>query len=452
MKRLMMMIPLAALLAGCGGTTTPLQISALQPQLVIRTAPSGFVVRPDIARPACNGGRGARLTGRGTGEGVVATGIMADGSTLTAFTQIYPGTNHSVLYAVTSHCRPDSTVGTAGVAEIRIPPRLVPLRTTAQRDADYLWILAVAKRANGGAIVAGTYRNRWVVGAVGPKGRLDPQFGSGGWTVLPLRGDVTAVVQEQSGRIVIAGDNNGGGCCTVNHAAALSAGGHWDRNFGNDGRVKLPTGEDSGVNSLAIEPNGDVLAEVDYGNMGCWGLTPAMLTRTGQPVAHFAGRIASFWRRSGFHAFVGDTYVDHGGFTLVGTGQKPCADGPRYSAKSATGVLARFQTNGLAAAPTVRFPSKLYGGFDGFKDGIDTLILESPYIDTTRQTLLLLRPDGSTDTGFGTDGRVRIRTPWRGHDAAVATSLLVIKAGPKSLVLVVTADGHRQLQVTRVHF
>ena len=65
---------------------------------------------------------------------------------------------------------------------------------------------------------------------------VDPTFGHGGWTVLPFRGVVTAVIQARSGRIFIGGDNGGGGCCTLNWAAALSARGQLDRGFGRRGR------------------------------------------------------------------------------------------------------------------------------------------------------------------------------------------------------------------------
>jgi hypothetical protein len=447
----LVVLPLAASLVACGGIAPSTQVSAAQSKPAARTAPSGFVVRPNVVRAVCNGGRGARMSSRGAGEAVVASGIMGNGSTLTAFSQIYPGKNFAVLDSVTARCARDRKFGDAGVAKVRISPGLVPLRTAGQRGSDYLWINAVTARHGGGAIVAGTYRDRWVVGAVSPAGRLDSKFGTDGWTALPLQGEVSAVVQEPSGRIVVGGDNDGGGCCTVNHAAALSSHGHWDRGFGRRGRAKLPTGEDSGVIALALEPNGDILAEVGYGNMGCWGLAFAMLTPSGRPVHHFAGHLRRFWRRLGFGAFVGDAYVDGGGFTLVGTGQKPCSDG-LDSAKSATGVLARFRANGAAATPAVRFPSKLYGEVAGFKDGADTLVAESPYAGTTHQTLLLLRPDGSTNRGFGSNGRVRIRTPWHSADAAIDATVPFTRARSKSLVVVATRDGRKQLAIIRLQF
>ena len=74
--------------------------------------------------------------------------------------------------------------------------------------------------------------------------------------------------------------------------------------------------------------------------LGCWGMAVAMLTPAGQPEPLFAARIQRFWGTLRFNAFVGDVHVDSTGFTLVGTGQGPCAAGPAFSAPSATGVMA----------------------------------------------------------------------------------------------------------------
>lgn len=163
---------------------------------------------------------------------------------------------------------------------------------------DGLWINAVAPKNGGGAIVAGTVAGEWVVGEINGRGQVDPAFGDGGWAVLPFRGELTAVVQAPSGRIVIAGDNGGGGCCTLNWAAALSPRGQLERRFGSHGRTELPTGEDSGVQALALEPNGDILASVGYGLMGCWGVAVSTLTPSGRPLPLFGKRLARFWDRA----------------------------------------------------------------------------------------------------------------------------------------------------------
>jgi hypothetical protein len=228
-------------------------------------------------------------------------------------------------------------------------------------------------------------------------------------------------------------------------AAALSARGQLVSGFGRRGRASLPTGEDSGVGSLAIEPNGDILAQVGYGNMGCWGTALAILTPTGRPVPLFEKRLRRFWHDLGFGAFVGDVYIDGGGFTLVGTGQKPCADGPSFSAPSATGLIARFRLDGELTGRAIRVPSRLYGTVEAIHDGAETFVVESPYADPTRLTVTARRDDGSIDSRFGGNGRAEIRTPWRGFNAKLETDVSINRAGPGAIVIVATRSGRLQL-------
>jgi len=366
---------------------------------------------------------------------------MADGSTLIAVSQ-YAMRRAVVLHSVTRRCLPNRELGDQGATTITFSSRL--------------WVNAVAPRRGGGAIVAGAYghgptHEEWVVGEVTPHGRLDPRFGNGGWAVLPFRGEVTAVLQEPSGRIVIGGDNGGGGCCTVNWAAAVSARGRLDRGFGARGRVELPTGVDSGVEGLALEPNGDVLANVVYGNMGCDGVGLALLTPGGRPVPLFQTRLARFWRGFGFRTFVGDAYVDDNGFTLVGTGRKRCVEKPWLSAPLATGLISRFRAGGEPASRTIRFPSRMADGFpQAFHEGTDTFVVRSPSADSGLLILTARRPDGSTDSRFGKRGRAWVHTPWRGPNATLETIFSIGKASPRAIVVIATRYGGHQLQVIRL--
>jgi hypothetical protein len=431
-----------ASLAACGGNSHLVGPA----EAVVDAPPSGFLVRPDIADPTCNGGHGVSLRAGFKGDAVVASATLPDGSTWIAFSAIYPGKRFAVLRSVTRECAPDPRFGRNGMTTIRIATRLQPGHPAAPGSpANGLWIDVVAPRNGGGAIVAGTYAGAWVVGEITRSGRVDTAFGNGGWKVLPFRGDVSAVAQEHSGRILIGGDNGGGGCCTLNWAAALSARGRLASGFGKNGRAALPTGEDSGVGSLQLEPNGDILAQVGYGNMGCWGTALAMLTPTGRPVPLFAKRLGRFWHGLGFGAFVGDVFVDGDGFTLVGTGQKPCADGPSFSAPSATGLIARFRVDGELASRAIRVPSRLYGTVDAIHDRDETFFVESPYADPTRLAITARRADGSIDVQFGKSGRASIRTPWRGSDAKLETHVAVARAGGGAIVVVATFSGRVQL-------
>lgn len=435
-------LALTASLSACGGS----HHSVGPAEVVVRSPPSGFVVQPNISDPTCNGGRGVSLRAGLLGDAVVASATMSDGSTWVAFSEIYPGKRFAVLPSVTRECGPDPRFGHDGMSTIKIAARLQRGHPAALGSpANGLWVNVVAPRNGGGGIVAGTYAGEWVVGEVTESGRVDTTFGNSGWTVLPFRGEVSAVVQERSGRILIGGDNGGGGCCTLNWAAALSARGHLVSGFGRNGRAALPTGEDSGVGSLAVEPNGDILAQVGYGNMGCWGTALAMLTPTGHPVPLFAKRLGRFWHGLDFGAFVGDVYVDGEGFTLIGTGQKPCAEGPSFSARSAMGLIARFRADGELASRTIRVTSRLYGTVDAIHDGNKTFVVESPYADPTRLTITARRSDGSIDPRFGKSGHASIRTAWRGFNAKLDTEVAIARAGPGAIVIVATRSGRLQL-------
>jgi hypothetical protein len=441
---------LAALLAGLGGTVSAAH--GVRPESkAASSAPGGFVVRPDIADSSCNGGRGARLPGGLGGDSVLASATIADGSTLVALTNVYPGRRSAVLRSVTPSCAPNPEFGEDGIATIAIPSSLRPTDPAEDGfNAEGLWIAAIAPRNGGGAIVAGVYAGDWVVGEVSASGTLDQTFGSGGWALLPLPGEVTAILQEPSGRIVIAGDNGGAGCCTVNWAAALSEHGQLETGFGTEGRAVLPTGEDSGVRSLALEPNGDILADVGYGNMGCWGLALAMLTPSGAPEPMFAKRLQRFWDAHRFGAFIGDVHVDRDGFTLIGTGQRSCYDEPPGSTAPATGLIAHFETDGTPAGPAARFASRMYGSVRVLADGHDDILVETPYADPIDMTLTALRADGSTDPRFANHGSARIRTPWHGPGATLSTTVSIDEAGPAEIVIVAAEPERNQIQLIRV--
>jgi hypothetical protein len=382
---------------------------------------------------------------------------MADGSTLIAVTNVYPGGRSILLRSLTSACALSPGFGQDGAATITVPSDLrAPKPENADAEvggfpAHGIWVNAVAPRKGGGAIVAGVYDGDMVVGELTANGNVVQAFGKHGWLVLPFGGEVTAILQEPSGQIVIAGDNGGGGCCGVNWASALSASGQFDRAFGTRGRAVLPTDEDSGVEALALEPNGDILAAVGWEHMGGGGVELAMLTPSGQPEPMFAKRLEAFWNAHGFDVFVGDVYVDGDGFTLVGTGQNAPLAGPSYSAPSATGLIAHFRVDGTLAGPAVRFPSRMYGGVQAFPDGSDALVIGSPFADPTQVALTALRPDGSTDPRFASSGRALIRTPWRGQNATLGTSVSITEANPSEIVVIATDDdAGNQLQLIRL--
>jgi hypothetical protein len=389
------------------------------------------------------------------GEGRTATkssGTVAGGATVIAFSG-YQGKSFAVLHLVTPRCELDREFGTDGTARITVPSSLRPPHPSVPGYGlrGGLLINVVAARNGGGAILAGNYEGEWVVGEVTQRGTLDTSFGDDGWASLPFPAGVEAILQEPSGRIIVAGGDGGGGCCTTNWAAALSAHGQFEDHFGAHGLVKLPSGADPIVDSLALLPNGDILAQVSHAHMGCAGHPLAALTPSGQPVPMFATRLDRFWQALGFGAFVGDAYVDGDGFTLVGTGEEACAEGEASSALSATGLIARFLSDGRVAAPVVRFPSPLYGRAWAFPDGHDSVLVASPWGDPAQLSLVALRPDGSADPRFASHGRAQVRTSARGNPNEEPERVSVTEANPTELVFLATQSGGAQLQFIRLH-
>jgi hypothetical protein len=230
---------------------------------------------------------------------------------------------------------------------------------------------------------------------------------------------------------------------------ALTPTGQLDKAFGNNGSVVLPTGEDSGVSGLSQLPDGDILAQVNYGNMGCWGHRLALFTAAGKPVAGFAAGMNHFWGTHSYGAFVGDAYGDATGITLIGMGQRGCADGRKISGKTAHGVIAHFSESGTVVGTVTRFPSKLYGELDAFPRGVNTLLVEGSFGDTSIELLRLLGPDGTPVTSFGSNGVVRLTVPWPGAQADFLNGITDEAIAP-SLTVVCTVDGKTQLGITRL--
>lgn len=435
MRRPWLLIAALLLLAcaGCGGSGPARTVAVAQD-----SAPSGLVVQPrSAADPACNGGRGVSLPEQGTPLGVesqIASTALPDGSVLVA----YKSGHSLVVQSLTSRCTLDPSFGHGGTASLTGP-------------RDKVWVEAVAPRNGGGAVVAGLYRRHPAVVEVDRRGRIVRGFGHGGRALLPFCAEPTSVLQEPSGRIVLAGDGWIGDRCTGNWAAALSADGTYDYGFGDHGIVALPTlGADSGVGSLTRLQNGNLLAGIGFGNSGCWGYTLRLLQPEGWPVPLFASRFGRFWTRLGLHAFSGTVLRDGKGFRLVGTGQRPCWIGGPFHSTSVAGLILHFGKNGSLAAPPARFASGMYSGVSALTLGRDTVVATTPYANAVRLTLTAVRPDGSLDPRFGSGGRVSIRMPWHGQDAGMEAAVGIEKLGPRAILVLAAAGGRHKLLALRI--
>ena len=137
-------LTVAALLAGLGGTPPAADSMTISSRAASLPA-SAIALQPDLADPACNGGRGARLPAGPAANALVASATLADGSTLIALTNIDPGERSAALRSITPACALNGEFGDDGAATITIPAGLKPTKRTADSlGPEGLWINAIA--------------------------------------------------------------------------------------------------------------------------------------------------------------------------------------------------------------------------------------------------------------------------------------------------------------------
>ena len=92
-------------------------------------------------------------------------------------------------------------------------------------------------------------------------GDLDPTFGSGGVAVLPIaiHSYANAVAVQSDGKIVVAGYVFGGPPAGDMAVLRLDAAGALDSGFGSGGVVTLPAGKQSIANALALQSDGKIV-------------------------------------------------------------------------------------------------------------------------------------------------------------------------------------------------
>jgi uncharacterized protein YecT (DUF1311 family) len=175
-----------------------------------------------------------------------------------------------------------------------------------------------------------------------------------------------------------------------------------------------------------------------------------MYSPGGRERTQFAQRWSRFWKGLGWAAFAGEVYADGDGFTLVGTGQKPCAFGPSLFKKRARGLVVHFRSNGTLASPPIRFRSPMFGAVSGFTLGRDTLLVGTPYANASTLRLTAVLPNGSLDPWFGNAGRAKVAAPWRGRYAAMDATASVVRAGPRAVLIVAGDGGRHDAQAIRI--
>jgi hypothetical protein len=291
------------------------------------------------------------------------------------------------------------------------------------------------------------------VARIDARGRLDPAFGSSGWTVLPWPGSASAVAVTPSGDIVLGG-SQGGGCCVREWVGELNADGGVVSEFGSGGRESIPVHrDDSGITRVWAGPDGDVFALTSGGNMGCWGISISALTRSGSPVPFFQSNFTAAMRRvSPSGIFVGDVVVRSTGFLLIGTEQSTCVTS--LSSRTARGRVVAFQLNGkleprFAVNGEASFNSPMAesvwalprsnGGFVMAAAPVD--IQSNPHV-RAELSFSEFSADGAIDHAFGQRGVADVQLPYLSQSfPASAVPITLSTNGAVSALVTSTASG-----------
>jgi hypothetical protein len=389
--------------------------------------------------PNCNGGHGFHFEANDTPY--VTPTVVSDGDTILSVSNGYPESSRFTLYWLTNQCQLDKTFGNAGEAMIKLPGIAKDPGT----------IQGIAPGLNGDVIVAGSagttkhpMSGTWIVGEVNSKGHLVGSFGQKGWAHVSLPGQVTALTQEASGRI-LAGGTNGGGCCVMEWLAALTPKGELDRAFANQGYVSIPPGEDSELSSVLVEPGGNVLAVTGYGNMGCWGDGVSVLSPAGKPLSSFSQIPVGQTPLAQLHGFVGDVAVTSSGFELIGVGQASCVDG--QVDPTTGGYTLNFTSTGsdessTSAPVTPSFPSPMLSSAtvvsgpsgDHFLIGaVDTT--DSTDVGPLTGAVYAIEPSGLLDRSFPGSGSQTFTVRLEGSAERYAALSAIAGRGNTAIVI-----------------
>ena len=328
----------------------------------------------------------------------------------------------------------DPTATTAIAAEFRTSCELDPAfgdngATQLSAPGFPVNVSAVFPTADGGALITGgtsVLDGRWFVGKLTARGQLDRAFGEHGWAVLPWAGTATTIAVAPSGNIVVGGLGNDNGSSSVGE---ITAQGQPVTSFGTRGQTAMPPWHDGGVDGVWFEPDGNILALVGGGNMGCWGVTAVTLTPSGRGVPGFTAafdralKSADPDRASDLPIFVGGLTIGSNGFHLVGTAQDDCVDNPpqRKPNPSQRVIDIAFGYDGNLD------PSSGRNGVTGFSAPMAALGWVLPQSDTS--VLLVTSPDRGASDQHGRDNLLvyrisdtgRLETSYADHGIADVT-------------------------------
>jgi uncharacterized delta-60 repeat protein len=211
-----------------------------------------------------------------------AMAVQADGKIVLAGRAQHAGPGNTTMYdgMTVARCNadgsPDTGFGTGGIAVVDFSP-LDPFINGVLVTAS-----ALAAQPDGKLIVAGELGSFFAVGVarLNADGSLDKTFGTGGEVAVgssTANFDLAALAVQPDGKILVGGAPQSTGTFALTR---LTASGQVDPQFGHGQLVLGPQG---GLSSLAIQPDGKIVAAGTQGG----GFTVARYLPDGTPDAGF---------------------------------------------------------------------------------------------------------------------------------------------------------------------
>ncbi|HML00072.1 MAG TPA: hypothetical protein VK428_07790 [Acidimicrobiales bacterium] len=289
---------------------------------------------------------------------------------------------------------------------------------------------------------------------INPKGSLDQTFGSGGWTVLPWPGGVSAIAETPSGDIVLGG-TEGGGCCYQEWIGEVNAEGGIVSDFGSGGRTRIPGfRDDSGIYRVSVGQDGEIFVLTSGGNMGGWGVTISALSSSGLPLPSFQSNVnAAMTGITPSGVFVGDMDVRSTDILLFGTEQNtPVSNVPDPTAQ---GRVVAFRLNGELEttfgtggertfnSPMAQSVWVLPRSSGGFLMADARPTIQSNPKASAELNLFDFSSDGDLDHTFGHRGMAQLALPFLSQSfPASAVPITAATNGRVSALVMSTANGH----------
>jgi uncharacterized delta-60 repeat protein len=316
---------------------------------------------------------------------------------------------------------------------------------------------AVAALPDGRIAVAGStqsleapYASQFLVARYRVDGRLDPRFGSGGWTAIDFgpRGGAgaNAVALQLDGKLVLAG-LVGSGATGDFALARITREGTLDRTFGTDGTATSDFGGTAdGAFAVALQPDGKIVIAGTTRQPG-----PIATSPIGFAVARYTtdGALDTSFGRGGHTA----TRFEDGSYTPSGVVLQPDGKivvvGMSFHLPLSTPppvlMLARYNANGTLDSS--------FGG-DGLVTRPDTgafgaVVTHGKIVvagwDTRTSMLLRFNTDGTLDRTFGAGGVAKPANPRAAaYRIALQADGEIVAAGGTA-----GAGGHADFAVAR---